>query len=231
VLPDVAGLVAGAAALGAATLVAKGSITGRSALVAAPAAAALGVVSGFMAGRRIGDYQAKHSEGWDAAVARFEANRTAEREASAEQREERLTTDRMKEFQANWGADDDEAAMSFEDAAGVVMMAYDHNGDDTIDLRPDQAMASDERVADDHGGWRGGAWGPVTDPDSQVETMMPWFSGADSAGNGDSLASTEEVALKLREVFDKNGNDLLDFDESSGRPQGREIDDYKDFAG
>lgn len=230
--PDVTGLFAAAAAGGAALLVGTGRISGARAMLAVPAAAALGAVTGFMVGRRVGEYQATHSSGWDAAVKRHDDQRAEKRQVQAEAREESSKDLLIKQFHETWGADDDEVAITFQDAAQVVMGGYDHNGDDVINLSSGQAMAADERVADDHGGWRGGAWGPVTDPDSQVETMLPYFSGADSAGNGDSRASVDEVALKLREAFDENGNDRLDFDEGAyGRPTGREIDDYKDFAG
>jgi hypothetical protein len=227
-IPDVTGIAAGAAALGAAALVARGSLTGRNAILALPAAAALGAVTGFMVGRRVGEYQATHSDQWDAAVARLEDRREAKRDAYEAQDEAERQATALKEFHAEWGADDDATDLSFEDAAKHVMSGYDHNDDDSIDLRAGQPMASDERVADDHGGWRGGAWGPVSDPGSQVETLLPWFSGADA--DKDQLASLTEVGAHLRERMDANGNDRLDVGEGEV-PQGREIDDYEDFAG
>ncbi len=116
--------------------------------------------------------------------------------------------------------------ISFEDAAKVVLDPYDHDSSDSIDIHPEQSIETDERAAEHHADWRGGASGPAAGDGSKVQTHLTWLRGADA--DGDQLVTRSEVAAQLQVEHDLDSDGRLGIGE--GVPPAAELlGDYQDL--
>lgn len=102
---------------------------------------------------------------------------------------------------------------------------FDHDGDGTIDLRPGQEMAVDERVE------RLFFQDPVHDADESVTVGLAPLTAADT--DHDASVTPAELRAHLLHVLDGDGNGYLSQSERPGTlrlPETTYYDDYRDFA-
>lgn len=239
--PDATGLLSAIGAGGITALLARDALRGGPRATfggvagGVAAGAALGAAAGWFIGRRIGVVRAEGSEEFRRNETARLAERTTARDQERAQRERELEAAARAEteaaFRVTWGSGAASGASGTQvaaaDAPDPFFARYDHDGDDSIDLRDGQPMVADERVMRERYAGLGGG-GPVDDDDDRVRTHFTYLRGLDANDDG-SLARTE-AARMLAERYDTDHDGTLTADELPAFPQGETFGDYNDFA-